>query len=315
MAKTLFFHGEHYLDYGFPGFHPLSSKRLRMVQARIEERGILERDNIVNVEAHPVPLNILRLFHTQGHIDLVKRLSEEGRGYLDHGDTPAYPGMYEDSLVVVGASIQGVEAVWKGTVDTGFQCSGGLHHARPDRSAGFCIFNDIGVGIAYLFNHLGAERILYVDIDAHHGDGVFYSFYDDPRLWIGDIHQDGRTLYPGTGFEWERGEGEAEGTKLNIPLPPGASDKELLKAVEEVVEHGRRAEPEMILLQAGADCIEGDPITWLRYSLDGHLSAVKRIHQLAEEICDGKLLVFGGGGYNLENTAEAWANILDFLSQ
>lgn len=312
MKKTLFFQGDKYLAYGFPN-HPLSPARHLATLEKIKTRGLFERKNIIKIEAEPVSDSILKLFHTEEYIQQVKSLSLKGSGRLDP-DTPAFKGMFDISRRVVGSSVKAVELVLKGKADCSFNMVGGLHHAREDRAAGFCVFNDAAVVIAYALKKLKVERILYVDMDAHHGDGVFYGFYNNPRVWIGDIHQNGRSLYPGTGFEWETGEGMAVGTKMNFSLHPGASDKELLEAIDEILNLGKKALPQIILLQAGTDGIEGDPITALRYTINGHLEAVKRVHGLASELCDGRLVVFGGGGYNINNTTEAWTNILDFLS-
>lgn len=311
-GDTLFFVGD-YLNFGFPN-HPLTSERFHRTVRLLQQRRILDRPTVHVVEPEPVDMEVLRLFHTEDHVELVKRKSEEGRGYLDYGDTPAYPEVYEHAMLYVGATVQAVHEVVEGHFDHGLQLVGGLHHATRSSSAGFCVFNDVGVAISYLLERMGIEGVLYFDIDAHHGDGVFYEFYDDPRVRIVDIHQDGRTLYPGRGFEWETGSGKARGAKMNIPLPPGSGDRELLRAVQAGIEFGEKAPVEMILVQAGTDGIRGDPITALSYSIEGHLKAVESFHQLSERCCDGKLVVFGGGGYNVESTSQAWANILDLLS-
>ncbi|NIM44338.1 MAG: acetoin utilization protein AcuC, partial [Nitrososphaeria archaeon] len=308
------FQGDEYFNYGFPTGHPLTSKRYWATLRKMEERGIFERENVVRVEAKSVSEEILRLFHSEDHIELVRDLSSVGRGYLDYGDTPAYKGVFEASMASVGASVKAVDSIMKEEAVHSQCIAGGLHHASRDRSAGFCVFNDVAVAITYLLEVIGIERILYVDIDAHFGDGVFYSFNEDSRVWIGDVHQRGDTLYPGTGWEWETGEGAAVDTKLNIPLRPGASDDELIEGINKIVEHGERAFPQIILMQTGTDGLINDPLTNLRYTLEGHLEAVKRVHSLADRVCSGKMAVFGGGGYDVEGTSDAWTNILDFLS-
>jgi acetoin utilization protein AcuC len=189
----------------------------------------------------------------------------------------------------------------------------GLHHARRDGAAGFCVFNDIGVAIETLRQVHGIQRIAYVDIDAHHGDGVFYAFEDDPQVAIADLHEDGRYLYPGSGRADETGRGDARGSKLNIPLPPGADDalfRRLWPPIEDLV---RAARPEIILLQAGADSIAGDPLTHLQLSPASHGYAAERLSRLADELCAGRLVATGGGGYDRKNLAQAWCAVVDAM--
>ncbi len=188
-----------------------------------------------------------------------------------------------------------------------------MHHARRHVAAGFCVFNDCGIAIEYLRQQYGIKRVAYIDIDAHHGDGVFYSFEDDPDLLFADIHQDGRTLYPGTGAEDETGKGEAIGTKLNIPVPPFADDSVFQSVWPQVETYLQKYEPEFILLQCGADSIEGDPITNMAFSPASHAYATQRLCALADQYCDGKMLAMGGGGYNHDNIARAWTAVVDAM--
>jgi acetoin utilization protein AcuC len=157
----------------------------------------------------------------------------------------------------------------------------------------------------------GLKRIAYVDIDAHHGDGVFYEFEMDPLTFIADVHEDGKYLFPGTGSREERGRGEAEGTKLNVPVAPGSTDKEFVASFNEVERFiDDIAKPDLIILQCGADCIESDPLTHLRYSPESHKYASNSLHKLAHKYCDGRIIALGGGGYNLDNVGEAWTNVV-----
>jgi acetoin utilization protein AcuC len=189
----------------------------------------------------------------------------------------------------------------------------GLHHAARDKAAGFCVFNDCGVAIEHLRQHHHLRRIAYVDIDAHHGDGVFYGFVSDPDLLFADIHEDGRYLYPGTGAADETGLGAAVGTKLNIPLAPGAGDAEFNLAWEQVVNYVDKAAPEFIIMQCGADSLAGDPITHLRYSEESHARAAAGLCELADKHCGGRIVATGGGGYNRDNLARAWTRVVQAL--
>jgi acetoin utilization protein AcuC len=167
------------------------------------------------------------------------------------------------------------------------------------------------VVIDTLRSQYGVKRIAYVDIDVHHGDGLFYPYEDDPDLIYADIHEDGRFLYPGTGDAFERGRGEAEGTKLNIPLPPGAGDREFMREWERVVDLLRRHRPEFVILQCGADSLAGDPLAHLQYTPAAHAHAARSLCALANEMAQGRIMGFGGGGYNRGNLAAAWCAVLD----
>ncbi|HEY7506878.1 MAG TPA: acetoin utilization protein AcuC, partial [Nitrososphaera sp.] len=181
-------------------------------------------------------------------------------------------------------------------------------------ASGFCVFNDIGVAIVAARKKYGLQRIAYVDIDAHHGDGVFYEFEQDPLVFFADIHEDGHHLFPGTGSEDETGKGEAAGTKLNIPVEPGAGDEKFISEFQRVEAFIDNARPELIILQCGADSLAGDPITHLKYSSRAHRHAADILHALAHKHCKGRIIALGGGGYNSKNIGAAWTEVVKSLA-
>lgn len=252
-------------------------------------------------------------FHHADYVERVIEASRQGSGWLDGGDTPAFSGCYEIAAHLVGAALEGARRIMAGAARRTFQPIGGLHHARRASAAGFCVFNDVGVLIETLRAEHGVRRIAYVDIDVHHGDGVFYAYEGDPELFIADIHESGEFLYPGTGFAHETGTGSARGTKLNLPLAPGAGDAEFSRAWDEAERFLELAAPEFVILQCGADGLAGDPLADLRLTSSAHAHAAKRLVALAERHAGGRLMAFGGGGYSLENLGAAWCAVLDAL--
>jgi len=247
------------------------------------------------------------LFHEDDYVRLVEQYSKKGSGLLDMGDTPAFKGCYETTSLVVGASIAAADEVMGGRLSHAFNPSGGLHHAHPERASGFCIFNDPAVVIAYLKARYNVKRIVYLDVDAHHGDGVMYGYYDDPAVLDIDFHESGKFLFPGTGFPDETGKGEAQGLKLNIPLPPYTGDEAYLEAFQRIVpDVVKKFRPEIILVQCGADGHLDDRLAHLRLTTKVYAEVVSQMHDLAHELCNGKLLLFGGGGYTLANVPRVW---------
>lgn len=303
--------GEALGRYGFPGGHPFGPWRMDAFWQAMKGRKLDGRVTLCSPAS--ADHETIACFHALAYIERVLRLSAAGDGYLDHGDTPAYPGVFEAAACVVGSVLDATQRLLTGTCRRAFVPIAGLHHAHRDAAAGFCVFNDCGVAIETLLATHGLHRVLYVDIDAHHGDGVYDGFADDPRVYIADIHEDGRFLYPGTGAANASGVRDAIGTKLNIPLPPGAGDAEFFAAWEQVEAFARESQPQFILLQCGADSLAGDPLADLRFSRAAHGHATERLCRLAEEFCGGRLLALGGGGYDSGNLGEAWTAVVEAM--
>lgn len=312
MSATCVYIGEELARYGFGQGHPFGPDRMGAFWQAAQAAGL---DSRVTVRT-PVMAgrDSIERFHTPAYVDRVIGQSAKGSGFLDLGDTPAFPGVYEAAAYVVGSVLDAIDRVMAGECRHAFVPIAGLHHARRDSAAGFCVFNDCGVAIETLRSVHGLRRVAYVDIDAHHGDGVFYAFESDPELVFVDLHEDGRYLYPGTGAADETGTGTGQGHKRNLPMPMQAGDDDFFAAWDEAEAFVDAHAPEFILLQCGADSVAGDPITHLQYTTAAHAYAAQRLCVLAERHCQGRLLALGGGGYNRDNLARAWTAVLSELA-
>jgi acetoin utilization protein AcuC len=310
MAReVLLYVGEALGKYGFPDGHPFGPDRQDAFWKETLKQGLDKEAKLAAPRA--ASRDEIERFHTSNYVERVDQLSAVGHGSIDYGDTPAYPGVYDASAAVVGAALEGLERVMNGEVYRTFQPIGGLHHARRDAGAGFCVFNDCGVVIDTLRSKYGVTRVAYVDIDVHHGDGLYYPYESDPAVFVADIHEDGMFLYPGTGDAEETGKGAATGTKINIPMQPGAGDKQFVREWERVVDFLRNSRPEFIVFQCGADSLAGDPLAHLKYTPAAHAHAAKSLCELANEFAQGRIMGFGGGGYNRTNLALAWNAVLN----
>jgi len=313
MRKVGVAYGDALLQYSFGLDHPMNFNRIRTFFRMFEKEftNSPKMDDIKLVAPVMTDENIISLFHTKDYIEYVRNASITGYGYLDYGDTPAFKGVFDASEYVVGTTIECAELIMKKEVGSAFNPMGGLHHARRDSAAGFCVFNDVGVVIEYLRKKYAIETFLYVDIDAHHGDGVFYEFLEDKNVWIVDVHEDWRTLYPGTGKEEETGEGSAVGTKLNVVLPAGSDDKIFYAKFEKAMKFISNINPEFIIFQCGGDSLKGDPLTHLNLTPKVHGDVAGLLKGLSlEKRCYGPLAV-GGGGYNNMETSQAWINVIN----
>lgn len=304
--RTQVYAGEELAQYSFPDNHPFGVHRFGAFYNEFVKRGLPERTDVKDPTTDDE--QILATFHTRGYIDLVRRSSAQGFGLLDRGDTPAFPGCFEAALTVCATSLSAARAIMARETEAAFVPIAGLHHARRNTAGGFCIFNDVGIVIEYLLSEQKLSRIGYVDIDAHHGDGVYYEFESEPRLIFADMHQ--QHIYPGTGDSNETGSGAAAGVKLNIPMRAGSDDADFDRAWERVTHHVRAHSPEFIILQCGADSIAGDPLTGLQYSPASFTKAAAGLAQIAQQYAGGRMLALGGGGYDLGNIAAGWNNVV-----
>jgi len=295
-------------QYGFGKGHPLDIDRLGAFRAEAEKQGLLAQveRRMGRIATHD---ELLR-FHTKAYVARVEGAEASGLTALDAGDTPVFHGIFAKSSYVVGTALNALDVVLSRSALRTFQPIGGLHHAARNHASGFCVFNDLGVVIETLRSQHQFKRIAYVDIDVHHGDGVFYAFEEAPDVIIADIHQDSRTLFPGTGRADETGKGAARGTKLNIEMAPWSGDQDFMQAWSKVEAHLEKYQPDFFILQAGADGLKDDPLAQLQYTEQVHAHATKRLIVLADKYAQGRLLVFGGGGYNRSNLARAWCEVL-----
>jgi acetoin utilization protein AcuC len=312
-VNTLLVWDEALLDYNL-GDHPLDPVRVELTIELARALGVLDRSNLRIEAPQPADDAALLRVHEPGYLAAVKAASADRffTGYgLNTPDNPVFAGMHEVSALVAGATRRAAEAVWTGEATRAVNLAGGLHHAMPNRASGFCVYNDPAVAIAHLLD-LGAERVAYVDIDVHHGDGVQEIFYTDPRVLTVSLHESPRTLFPGTGFPDETGGPGAEGSAVNVALPAGTGDAGWLRAFHSVVPDVLRAfRPQVLFTQCGADTYRLDPLANLRLTIDGQRASHLALRDLAEELCDGRWIATGGGGYALvEAVPRAWTHLL-----
>lgn len=309
MAAGLVYDPE-YLRYDFGEDHALRQLRVRLARDLIADYGLLkEAEEIRPAPAEPAA--VARV-HTADYMSVVQDLSVHPKGAAyEHGlgtvDNPVFPGMYEATLLQVGGTVRACEEVASGARTRAMNLGGGFHHAMPDKASGFCIFNDVAVGIRSLLEDRDLRRILYVDIDAHHADGVQAIFYEDPRVFTISLHEDGHYLFPGTGSTDEIGTGEGRGFAANVPLPPYTRDVSYLYAFQEVVPPLARAfKPEVIVSQLGADGHYLDPLTHLMLTTETYEAVGMMLDELSKELCGGRWIATGGGGYEVTAVPRVW---------
>ncbi len=300
-------------DFG-PG-HPLAPIRVQLAMRLARDFGVLAAVDVLTPVV-PATMEHILAVHGQGYIRAVQRASEDPRSVdVAHGigtpDDPAFAGMHDASLLVAGATLAAAQAVHSGRAQHAVNIAGGLHHAMPASASGFCIYNDIGIAIAWLLER-GVERIAYIDVDVHHGDGVQEMFYDDPRVMTISIHESPLSLFPGTGFPEEAGAPGALGSAINIALPAGTGDQGWLRAFHAVVPQALEAFcPQIIVSQHGCDSHIDDPLAHLALTIDGQRMSYEAIHRWVHRFCDGRWIAVGGGGYEwVDVVPRAWTHLI-----
>lgn len=304
------------IRYDFGPGHPLAPVRVDLTMRLARSLGVLDLPDLELVSACVASDEQIGLVHTDAYICAVREAGNQPHGdYLAHGlgtdDNPIFAGMHDAAAAIVGATLEAARRVWTGEKVHAANVSGGLHHAMADSASGFCIYNDPAIAIAWLLDQ-GAERVAYVDIDVHHGDGVQAAFYDDPRVLTISLHEDPGSLFPGTGRVSESGGPAADGCAVNVALPPGTGDEGWLRAFHAVVPALLRSfQPTVLVSQHGCDSHMDDPLAHLMLSVDGQRAAHLALHGLAHEVCGGKWVVTGGGGYAVFDVVpRSWTHLL-----
>jgi acetoin utilization protein AcuC len=305
--KTAFLYTDDFLAYDLGGKHPLQQRRLQLVDRKLASLGAFETiEHLTPTQADEA---LLGRVHTAEYLEIVRRASTPGHGLdlrrygLGPGDTPAFAGMWESSKLYAGGSVDAAQLVLSGAAEIAFNVAGGLHHAHPWKAYGFCVFNDLALAIT-TFLEAGLERVLYVDIDVHHGDGVQVCHWDDPRVLTLSLHESGRWLFPGTGGAEETGGENAQGSAINVPYAPYSGDDIWWHGFEQIVpEAFSRFQPQALVLQLGADAHFADPLAHLQVTSRTWMRVVEKLLELGRDI---PIVVTGGGGYNIATVERLW---------
>ncbi len=293
--------------YTYPPDHPFNTIRAKKTREIIKSMGLLAAPDRIEVPPEPADRMVLKKFHSARYLHTLQKASKGQWEYealnmgLGTSDCPVFKGMYEYALLAVGATLTGARLILDDKARAAFNPSGGFHHAHPERASGICYINDVALGCMLLPEQ--DKKVLYLDVDVHHGDGVAYAFYDRSDVMTISLHQNPRMLFPGTGFEDEIGDGEGKGYCVNIPLPVGTYDDAYMLAVKTVVLLLIRAfKPDVFVFELGADALAGDPLANLAITNNVYVEIIRQLLTFGKPI-----LMTGGGGYNVDNTVRAWS--------
>ena len=302
---------ERLTGYDFGPGHPLAPVRVELTIALAEEFGVLAEPGVTVAAPAAASTAELELVHDPRYITAVRTGVADAAFGLGTPDNPVFSGMHEASALVAGATLAAAAAVWESRAQHGVSVAGGLHHAMRGMASGFCVYNDPAIAIRWLLGQ-GAERIAYVDVDVHHGDGVEAAFWDDPRVLTISLHEHPMTLFPGTGVPEDNGGPAAEGMAVNVALPAGTGDAGWLRAFDAVVPPLLRSfRPQVLVTQHGCDSHRLDPLAHLELSIDAQRTAQARLHHLAHETAGGHWVLTGGGGYELVHVVpRTWTHLL-----
>ena len=302
-------------SYDFGPGHPFDPVRWRLTMALAGDLGVLSAPAVTMISPAPATDGELETVHDGAYVEAVRHagraLDPNPRFGLGTDDNPVFEGMHEAAALVVGATMTAARSVWSGAALHAVSVAGGHHHAMRAAASGFCVYNDLAAAITWLLA-AGAERVAYVDLDVHHGDGVQAAFYDDPRVLTISLHEHPATLFPGTGLPGETGAGDGDGYAVNVALPAGTGDAQWLRAIDAVALPLLRAfKPTVLVSQHGCDSHRLDPLAHLALSVDGQRQAQVILHDLAHELCGGRWVATGGGGYALVQVVpRTWAHLL-----
>lgn len=307
MRKAAFIYSQELEKYSYPSEHPFNTVRAKKTRNTVKSIGLLSGAGRIEVAPVPAERIVLRKFHTGRYLHALKKT---GKGKFDAEalsmgigteDCPIFEGLYDYAVLAAGGTLEGARMLLSGDADIVFNPSGGYHHAGPEKAAGFCYINDVALACMVLAEN--RKRVLYLDVDVHHGDGVAEAFYDRSDVMTMSFHQNPKTLFPGTGFEDEIGKGGGEGYCVNVPLPIGTYDRAYMKAFNAIAPPLIEAyNPDVIVFELGADALAGDPLAHLRLTNNVYARIIDYLMGLNKPI-----LVTGGGGYNVDNTVRAWA--------
>jgi acetoin utilization protein AcuC len=305
-VKSVFIYSDEFAEYDYGPQHPLRMIRLKLTHDLLQAYGVFERPGILKSSPPPASEEEVALFHQADYLAVLRDLDQGAVSPvaciygLGPGDNPIFPGVYKLSLLITGGSVQAAEFVKNERVPIAFNIAGGLHHAMPDRASGFCYIDDPVIAIKELVNQ--GKRVVYLDVDVHHGDGVQAGFYDTDQVMTISLHEDGQYLFPGTGFVEEMGRGAGFGYSVNVPLYPGTDDETYLWAFGQVVPPLVKAfDPDILVTQLGVDTFVADPLAHVNLTTHGFGQILERIKSF-----DFPWVALGGGGYHLANVARAW---------
>nr|WP_098484273.1 acetoin utilization protein AcuC [Georgenia soli] len=319
MPGTVMVWSDDLVGYDFGVGHPMAPVRLVLTHELLADLGLLELPGLKILPAPVASDADLELVHTADYVAAVREAEEDGRPRpergLGDGDTPVFGRVHTASARIVGSTLAAARAVWEGEAPRAVSLAGGMHHAMAQRASGFCVYNDVAVSIAWLLR-AGARRVAYVDLDAHHGDGVERAFWDDDRVLTLSVHQHPGSLFPGTGYPQDVGSPAARGTAVNVALPPGTSDDGWLRAVEALaVPLVREHAPDVLVTQHGCDCHRSDPLAQLDVSVDAQRRSAMLMAELADAHAGGRWLATGGGGYEVVGVVpRAWSHLVGVVA-